>query len=233
MFATDRISPRVVRRVMAGAALVAAVSSALLGAVACNAVLGIGSATEDQTLAPDKDASSADTGPTGTPCDRYCSSIMTNCTGGNQEYLSTEVCLAMCAHFEPGLPDDTSQDSLSCRAYHATAAAGDPSFHCRHAGPLGGGTCGTEPCAPYCLLDFVLCGSLPTPPFVGGENGCRSECIGKFNYLTAGDAGDITFESGNTLNCRLYHLESAYNPTSSSAVTTHCPHTGTVSATCQ
>jgi hypothetical protein len=230
---TNRISPRGTRRI-AGAALVAT----LFGALACNAVLGIGAATEDQTIPSDKDGSAdasggGDAGPHGTPCDRYCSSIMTNCTGNNQEYLSTEVCLAMCAHFEPGLPDDVSQDSLACRNYHAGAAAGDPNFHCRHAGPLGGGVCGNEPCAPYCLLDFVLCGGLPTPPFSGGESGCRNECIGKFTYLTAGDAGDITLESGNTLNCRLYHLESAYNPTSSSAVTTHCPHTATVSATCQ
>ena len=235
---TNRISARRARAcLVTGAALVAALSATLLGAAACNAVLGIGAATEDQTIAPGTDASDGatgtDAGPKGTPCDRYCSSIMTNCTGGNQEYLSTEVCLAMCSHFEPGLPDDTTQDSLSCRTYHAGAAAGDPNHHCRHAGPLGGGTCGNEPCTPYCLLDFVLCGSLPTPPFAGGESGCRSECIGKFPYLTAGDAGDITMESGNTLNCRLYHLESAYNPTSSSAITTHCPHTGTVSATCQ
>jgi hypothetical protein len=45
-----------------------------------------------------------------------------------------------------------------------------------------------------------------------------------------GDAGDTTLESGNTLNCRLWHLETAY--TSDEFGTFHCPHTRRVSSTC-
>jgi len=37
--------------------------------------------------------------------------------------------------------------------------------------------------------------------------------------------------SGNTLDCRLYHLESAY--VSDTAAITHCPHTGAVSTVCK
>jgi hypothetical protein len=224
------------------------IATAVAGAFGCNAILGFEEAKVDPSLSaidnPDSgdggegdadiDGATADAGSdAGTPCERYCGIIMTNCIGNNAEYLSPEVCLAMCSHFEPGIPGDTHEDSLECRTYHAGAAKGDPNYHCRHAGPLGGGHCGLDPCRPYCLLDFALCGSLVPPPFDGGESGCFSECTNdKFTYLTAGDAGDITLTAGNTLNCRLYHLESAYNPTSASAKTTHCPHTATISATC-
>jgi hypothetical protein len=126
---------------------------------------------------------------------------------------------------------DTTQDSLACRTYHAGAAAGDPDVHCRHAGPVGGGTCGDDPCGPYCLLDFAFCGDLPSPPFAS-ETACRTACKADFNYLTV-DAGDLTLAAGNTLNCRIYHLESAYEPDNPTAKTTHCPHTAVQSATCQ
>jgi hypothetical protein len=203
---------------------------------ACNAVLGIDSATVDQSLSDGGSGSSSggtsDTGAdAGTPCESYCATVMANCTGTNQEYLDVGTCLAMCQHFEPGVTGDTTQDSLVCRTYHAGAAATDPSFHCRHAGPVGGYGCGDDPCGPYCLLDFALCGDLASPPFPN-ESACRTACKANFTYLTA-DAGDISLSSGNTLNCRIYHLESAYEPDNPSAKKTHCPHTAVQSATCQ
>jgi len=202
-------------------AIVAALAALTL---ACNGVLGIGEATVDPTL--------ADGGSTPqTGCAGYCATIMTNCTGMNAEYIDQDTCMVMCQHFEPGLPDDTAQDSLACRTYHANAAAQDPTFHCRHAGPLGGGVCGDDPCGPYCLLDFALCGDLNPPPFDGGESGCRAACDANFKYNTV-DAGDIVPNTGNSLNCRIYHLESAYQPSNPSAKLTHCPHTAVNSATC-
>jgi hypothetical protein len=197
---------------------------AFLGAsaLACNAVLGIDAASVDPSL--------ADGG--GTPCDSYCASVMANCTGANQEYLDSATCLAMCRHFEPGVSGDTTQDSLACRTYHAGAAATDPDFHCRHAGPVGGGVCGTDPCAPFCLLDFALCGDMASPPYSGGESGCHAACTASLTYQTSG-TGDLTQSTGNTLNCRIYHLESAYEPNNPDAKTTHCRHTAIQSATCQ
>jgi hypothetical protein len=206
-------------------------------AAGCNAVLGIDQASYDKNVGADSGGLSEAGGGTpdaggdaGTPCDQYCTAIMTNCTGQNLEYIDYGTCVAMCKHFEPGLPSDTAQDSLSCRTYHANAAAGDPNFHCRHAGPLGGGVCGTDLCAPYCALDFALCQELT--PYDGGESGCHTACTAaSFNYLTV-DAGDLEFPSGDTFNCRLYHLESAYAPNNDQARTTHCPHTAVVSAKC-
>jgi hypothetical protein len=202
----------------------AALATAAALAVACNGVLGIGSAQLDPSVGVDAGVDA------GTPCDQYCTTIMRNCTGQNLEYLDIGVCEAMCKHLEPGTATDETQDTLACRNYHANAAAGDPDFHCRHAGPLGGLVCGTDLCAPFCLLDFDLCQELT--PYDGGELGCETACTAAaFPYLTI-DAGDIQFPTGNTFNCRLYHLESAYEPDNDQARSTHCPHTGVVSATC-
>jgi hypothetical protein len=186
-------------------------------AIACNAVLGIDAAQQDPS----------------TPCERYCSTVMANCTGTNLEYLDDATCLAMCAHFEPGVAADTAQDSLACRTYHAGAAATDPNFHCRHAGPVGGGVCGDDPCGPFCLLDSALCSDLTNPPYPNGEVGCRDACkAANFLYETTSGHGDTNEQSGNTLNCRIYHLEAAYAPNNPDAKTTHCPHTAVSSAKC-
>jgi hypothetical protein len=137
----------------------------------------------------------------------------------------------MCLHFDLGTPGDTTNNSKACRVYHSNAAATDPNFHCRHAGPTGGGTCGDQPCEGFCALDFALCDARGLFPYDGGEPGCRAACKA-YPYLTS-DAGDLTITSGsNTLNCRIYHLESAYDVGNPSAPTTHCPHTGVISATC-
>jgi len=203
----------------------------------CNAVLGIDAASVDPALIDG--GTGADGGGTeggmeaGGPatCMGYCQTIMQTCTGKNQEYIRIETCLEMCKHLEPGVPGDMSGDSLECRNYHAHAASGDPNLHCRHAGPLGGGHCGTDECAPYCLLDTALCGNMTSPPF-SSESACRTACAA-FPYLQQGGAGDLTLTmDSNTLNCRIYHLEAAYDPTNTAAAGTHCPHTAAVSAPC-
>jgi hypothetical protein len=214
---------------MTRAKVAIALGAFVLAAMGCNAVLGIETASVDPALSGGNADSGGGGGDAGTKCEQYCSIIQTNCIGDNLEYLDMPTCLAMCQHLEPGATTDTQQDSLGCRTYHANNAATDPGFHCRHAGPLGGNQCGDDPCSPFCLLDFAECGDLPNPPYDGGESGCRAACRANLTYLTA-DAGDNTIRGGggNSLNCRLYHLESAY----SQDKVTHCPHTAIVSATC-
>ena len=211
----------------------AAAITASLGALAgCNSVLGIDEAKIDPTLVDSGGGGDAsDAGSGAITCESYCTTVMANCTGANADYISIGVCKAMCVHLEPGIAGEQSGDSLACRSYHAGAASRDPNFHCRHAGALGGGHCGDKPCNPFCLLDFALCGAQPSPPYDGGELGCKQACEGVFQYDTTAGASDIP-QSGNTLNCRNYHLQVAYDPSNPSAVTTHCPHTATVSATC-
>lgn len=203
--------------------------------LACNQALGIDSATVDPALGGAAGAAGATGGEGDGTCADYCDTIMTACTDARAEYISKDVCLAMCQHFEPGVPGDTSQDSLACRDYHAHAALGDPETHCRHAGPLGGGVCGSDPCAPFCTLVAALCDDETPPPYANGEIDCRQACTANtngasFTYHVTGGFTDLGETDGDTLNCRLYHLESAY--AGDAAKHTHCPHTAVVSATC-
>jgi hypothetical protein len=164
-----------------------------------------------------------------TACDRYCDVVMKNCTGANAEYLSREICMKMCPAFEIGVTTaDTGSPTLGCRMIHAAAAETAPGEHCRAAGPLGGKRCGKDPCAPFCALAVTYCVPPKAPPYPGGVAECQAACK-NYPYLVA-DAGDTTFESGNTLNCRLWHLETAY--TSDDFGLFHCSHTKRVSSTC-
>jgi hypothetical protein len=162
-------------------------------------------------------------------CDQYCDLVTKNCTGANAEYLSRDICMKMCPAFEIGVATaDTGSGTLGCRMFHAAAAELAPAEHCRAAGPLGGRRCGKDPCEPFCALAVTYCTPPKSPPYPGGIADCKAACKG-YPYLVA-DAGDTTLESGNTLNCRLWHLETAY--TSDDFGLFHCGHTRKVSSTC-
>jgi hypothetical protein len=167
--------------------------------------------------------------PLATSCDRYCDLVTNNCTGPNAEYLSRDICMKMCPAFEIGVAvGDTATGTLGCRLFHASAAEAAPADHCRSAGPLGGRHCGKDPCEPFCALAVTYCAPPKAVPYPGGVADCHAACK-SYPYLLA-DAGDTTLESGNTLNCRLWHLETAY--TSDDFGMFHCPHTRRVSSTC-
>ena len=193
---------------------------------ACNAVLGYSEATVDPNLPSPGEAGTTSQAFT---CDAYCTNIMKNCTGDQLEYLNIDICKGMCSHFELGPADHLNQDTLSCRSYHAISAAQDPLTHCKHAGPTGGGHCGTDPCISFCALDAALCIGVDNP-YPAGELACRKSCA-TYTY-NLGPTDVELLDVGSTLNCRLWHLESAYDPNNPAAKTTHCPHTGQVSTTC-
>ncbi len=212
----------------------------LLGASACNLVLGIDEATLEDSTSTSTTSSTSSSGTGGAggdgplTCAKYCDVVNAACTAENTEYFSNEVCLTMCATFDPGMPGDTTNDSLNCRYGHALKAAADPVHECQKAGPLAI-EC-TNPCSAFCLLDVALC-----PPGEGlfpyaSAAECKTACMA-YTYLVSAEqtdpttVGDILFLAGNTLNCRIYHLESAIG-TASSSKTTHCPHTAADSATC-
>jgi hypothetical protein len=201
-------------------------SLVVLGVSACNAVLGYNEATVDPNLPADGDAGTTTQAFT---CDAYCANITKNCTGDQTEYLNVDICKGMCSHFELGPADHVNGDTLSCRSYHAISAAQDPTTHCKHAGPTGGGHCGSDPCIPFCALDAALCAD-GNNPYPGGELACRTAYV---NYTYKLGPTDVELlVVGATLNCRLWHLESAYDPNNPVAKTTHCPHTGQTSTTC-
>jgi len=202
----------------------AAIAISALAMVACNSILGIEKAAVDPNFSEDAGVQTGSgTDPLVFDCPSYCTAITKNCKGDNLEYANTESCAEMCSHFDTGRPGDQAGDSLACRVFHANAAARDPDVHCRHAGPVGGNHCG-DPCSAFCLQVFAICGDrLP----YASEAECRQICP-SYPYVTGLDGGgDLAFEDGPTLNCRVYHLQSAIaNPA------THCSHTSLSNVHC-
>jgi hypothetical protein len=212
-----------------------------IAAAGCNGVLDIEQASVDPTFGTDG-GNGVDSGinfdPTDISCDHYCTLIQSACTGDLQEYLTKDVCMHMCPVFDLGNPGEQSNNSLSCRQYHANAARSAPQIHCHHAGPLGGQVCGTDPCAAFCLLDQGVCGTVAYASVAD----CTATCAGMVDggadaeapmgYQFVPDAGETTVENGDSFNCRLYHLEAASDPAIMMATTIHCPHTGRQSDVC-
>jgi hypothetical protein len=147
-------------------------------------------------------------------CDNYCATIATNCTGANTMYTSEANCLATCALWQPGVAGEMSNNTRACRIYHAGVAAGNPGLHCRHAGPGGDGTCGTN-CEGFCSLVLGACAAEATPPYASMA-ACMTTCSG-FATTPPYDASQT---GGNTFACHLYHATAA-----SSLPAVHCPHT--------
>ncbi len=207
------------------------------GAVACNGLLGIGSATVGE---------GSDAGPVeaGVSCSYYCQTITQNCSSASaQEFQgSIDLCNSMCNTLllDEGSITDTSGNTLGCRINFAQqAATADNAVNCRNAGFLGGGVCGvqSDACNNFCQLDVPYCQSkaVSAPSYVSPAD-CNSHCLGDggvggFVFTTDGGSTGVDLPEGtNTLNCRFYHLENAWPSPARGKV--HCPHTMPVSATC-
>src|SRR5947209_1595728 len=114
----------------------------LLTAAACGS---------DSTPAKMDAAKMDGTGSGALDCGTYCSKITAACTTTNAQYGAMDTCMASCSHFPVGTAADQSGDTLGCRIYHTMLAMTDPTTHCVHAGPSGGGACGM-PCEGFCSL---------------------------------------------------------------------------------
>jgi len=208
-----------------------ALSAAQIG---CNAVLGIDPASPEPDGGQPPDATVRD-GMTVTTsyvvsCANYCNLIQAACTGAqaltqgdNTEYLSSDVCMQLCALMDASAEvldpaaDPKADDTLNCRVWHANAALQeDPHYHCPHAGPLGGRMCDqmADPCPSFCRMNLAIC---------TGDNAayaslddCMNACEpdgGYAGYLYEVSPADTEvndlegWESSNTLNCRMYHLQ--------------------------
>lgn len=157
--------------------------------------------------------------PPGTPsCAAYCTAIMANCTAGVQQYANATDCMNSCMNFPVGTGADTTTNTLGCRQYHAGLAQAAPNTHCVHAGPAGDGACGAL-CEGFCSIALARC-----PTQAPNANQCANACAG---YATTGTPYNQSIQSGNTRECRLYHVTAA-----STSPNVHCPHIGQVSVTC-
>lgn len=158
-------------------------------------------------------------------CAAYCDLVQKNCPGEHAQYASAEDCLAFCAHLPPGDPwEQTKAPSLACRQYYAgNPALTDPAAYCTAAGPFGGGLCGDR-CTAFCQVTLSAC----TPdagdaPYATTPD-CTTACAA-FSFRDAGtDGGGEGIDgpaTGDTLNCRLFHLrEAAVDPAACAALGT-------------
>jgi hypothetical protein len=148
----------------------------------------------------------------GSRCENYCQIVPKTCPAPNLVANNDAACLSYCGGNPDGIFNATGGNSKDCRIYHALAASSlnDRAVHCPHASHSGGTQCGSY-CEVYCALAATACtGSrqLFTTPAL-----CMSACAG---YAATGKPGDTT---GNTVQCRIYHLGAAL-----SNATLHCPH---------
>ena len=168
-------------------------------------------------------------------CDEMCNLATANCAAGtaNEVFASNEACLNYCyqlASLESGTFLDATGNTIGCRINAAKNASVDPATWCPPVSEYGGGVCGST-CQIYCDLSLAIC-----PSTNNGQDGrfpnadaCQIACSGMSDD---GQPGDVT---GNTLQCRIYHLlDAAADPDGQSDVV-HCPHTlpGDTTEQCQ
>jgi hypothetical protein len=181
---------------------------------ACAGILGIEKAEHNEKL--DKVGGSggspaADAKPKAL-CDRYCDAVLANCSAENSVYTSRDVCMGVCETFPPGQEGDDGVNTAECRLQYAIAAGavGELPLNCAAAGPGGDGKCGTN-CEGFCTIGLKACAD----SMVITVDSCAGICA------RLPDPGGFTdqIQSGNSVQCRLYHASAAtFDPR------THCIH---------
>ena len=213
------------------------------GLLACNGLLGIGAASQEA-----EDGGGGEAAAPELSCEHYCDLMDTNCGWSSKypEYLSKATCVQMCNVFDTGnVVSSDNTDTLGCRVFYAEKTAQDPT-NCRFAGLLGGGKCGATPCVDFCAVDVQYCNSdaIQVFPYKNVQD-CQNHCQGVDGGVDGGDGGIAGYpylspaagsgelfnaESGNTLNCRTWHLNNAFG--SKQLGLFHCPHTQPTPSPC-
>ena len=192
---------------------------------------------DDDSAAGDDDDSAAAATPN---CNDYCTARVANCSE------DATACLAACTAAEAGMPagdlTDTTGNTLGCRMYHTGVAPSAGAEHCAHGNLFGGSSidagngvpgfpCVNSNAEAYCSMAMAYCqgnidndGDSATqdgPLYAGADQTAQyMACMTAANGFAAGNIGDTT---GDTLECRLYHVEAAgSNPMSAAGI--HCPH---------
>lgn len=197
----------------------------LLACPTCTTTL---STNLNDTSASTTDTSSSNDTGVALSCEAYCTTIMANCTGDNQQYGGKAQCLASCKAFPVGAASDTSTNTLGCRTYHAGAASGDAKLHCPHAGPSGQNACGS-PCEGYCQLAMMYCTEANKAKVYDSNTDCMTTCAKAKTDIPY----TVKTTDGNEAACLIYHAQEA-----SVAPADHCigdlaKKDGVTSVTCK
>jgi hypothetical protein len=139
-------------------------------------------------------------------CLDYCDTVGTACTGKNQQYATQIACLAVCEQLQPGNPGATSGNTVECRLGLADQAlrTGEPSNYCYAAGPGGAGVCGSD-CEGFCTMMTQKCTQM------GTFSQCVNSCllVPDLSQAPTNLRYDSSQQSGNSLQCRLFHVSAA------------------------
>jgi hypothetical protein len=177
--------------------------------VTCTRLAPDAGAPPDADLPPDAgpapDAGpdlSPDTGPSPA-CQYYCATMRDRCP---LVYPPGDDCLATCAAYGwlPG-QREMADTTVECRTGEALLAT-TPSntlMQCYHAGPTGGGFCGSL-CLNFCTAAARICPNLFPD---GGFNRCFATCLEPNGHLA------FRSDSGNTLDCRIFWMGEAAKST--------------------
>jgi len=163
-------------------------------------------------------------------CVKYCDLVMETCKDEHAQYASSSECLEFCSRLPSGDAGNLESNSLACRQYYADSPARtNAGNYCLAAGPFGGGICGDR-CTAFCALTLGACSpTSPGAPF-GSYPDCQTACAA-FPYKDGGlDGGGETPDgpaTGDTLNCRLFHVRSAIHDG------TGCSNVGADSGACR
>ena len=195
----------------------------LLSAFGCANIAGIEDATRQTNQSMGGTGSSQSD---ASLCATYCDAVLADCTGDFSVYASRDTCMGVCNQLrlagKTGTPGDQSGNTVYCRLTQATSAksTGEPTDYCFAAGPGGGDICGTN-CEGYCVLLQQTCPiEFSTAQFNNSLAYCLTNACPSIPTLDAGFNAEQ--QSGNNINCRLYHVSAAN--ADSQAPGTHCPH---------
>ena len=145
------------------------------------------------------------------------------CTGDNTQFASTATCTKFCGQMTLGTLTNTGEDSVACRQTNVSNAKEPGSEHdsCIFGGIAS--NCGGSQCEAFCKLDRALCGDLAYK----SQAECTTACAAWPKVFTGATIGS----TGDTLQCRVYHLQLSQTGNEADRVT-HCPHTLPISAKC-
>ena len=144
-------------------------------------------------------------------CDDYCTNVTDHCANEEDQltqYASPQQCATLCSLLPPGEDGDRDLNTVGCRLRQARLAEYEPLSSCSPAGPAGTNACGSI-CDAYCGLMMQVCSEESTEGLSGHYYyddlaDCMQECS------EVPDAGpfwfDLAWYTGNTIQCRLYHL---------------------------
>jgi len=168
-------------------------------------------------------------GPVPSDATHYCTNLQYQCgeftDSKNVLHHNTQFAtLAQCMATAAGMPMDgdsqatNANNSLGCREYHSQASRADPNTHCQHAGPSGGGVCGTQRAAWAHMLAAAPCNDSHVNSFFGLVNSSVVDALVPPGFSSTVPYSTTYDTSMNTQACRIYHLGVASTDTS------HCAH---------